>query len=98
MTRKCRINGFVIAVAIVSHVSSVVAANDAARPEFTSDIAPIFSKYCAGCHGTDEPESGLSLDSFAALQKGGERGAAIVPGRADASLLIRALTGEIEPK
>jgi hypothetical protein len=98
MTRKCRKNGFAIAVAIVSHVSLLSAINGAERLDFTSDVAPILSKYCAGCHGADEPESGLSLDSFAALQKGGERGAAIVPDRADASLLIRALSGEIEPK
>ena len=40
----------------------------------------------------------MSLESFADLQKGGSRGAAIVPGRADASMLVRVLTGEIEPK
>ncbi len=74
--------------------------NNAARatpPEFARDVAPIFAKYCAGCHNGDERESDLSLESFAELQKGGDRGAVVVPGRADASLLIRVLTGEVDP-
>ncbi|MCI0334957.1 MAG: hypothetical protein L0228_17255 [Planctomycetes bacterium] len=39
----------------------------------------------------------MSLESFADVQKGGSRGPAIVPGRADASLLVRVLSGEVEP-
>ena len=73
------------------------AAADAAAPDFAKDVAPIFAKYCAGCHNGDDREGELSLESFAELQKGGEHGAVVVPGRADASLLIRALTGEVEP-
>ena len=42
-------------------------------------------------------EGKLSLVSFAKLQKGGEKGAVVVPNRADASLMIRMLTGEVEP-
>ena len=72
-------------------------AADAAPPDFARDIAPIFSKYCAGCHNGTDREGELSLDSFAEMQKGGKKGAVVVPGQADASLMIRALTGEIEP-
>lgn len=72
-------------------------AADVAAPDFTTDVAPIFAKYCAGCHNATDRESNLSLQTFDALQQGGERGAAIVPGRADASLILRVLTGEIEP-
>ena len=73
------------------------AADEPAPPEFTRDVAPIFAKFCVGCHNADDSEGELSLESFAELQKGGSRGAAIVPGRADASLLIRAIAGEVEP-
>jgi hypothetical protein len=73
-------------------------AADAAVPNFAKDVAPIFAKYCAGCHNGTDHEGELSLDTFAELQKGGDHGAVVVPGRADASLLIRALTGEVEPK
>ena len=69
-----------------------------AAPDFAKDVAPIFAKYCAGCHNGTDLEGELSLDSFADLQKGGSRGATVVAGRADASLLVRVLTGEIEPK
>jgi hypothetical protein len=73
------------------------AAADRASPEFARHIAPIFAKYCMGCHNAVDQEGELSLESFADLQRGGSRGPALVPGRADASLLIRALTGEVEP-
>lgn len=67
-------------------------------PDFTKDVAPIFAKYCAGCHNQTDLDGDLSLANFADLQKGGSRGATIVPGRAEASLLVRVLTGEVEPK
>jgi WD40 repeat protein len=65
--------------------------------DFTKDVAPIFAKYCAGCHNDRDSENNFSLETFTGLKKGGDRGTAIVPGRADASLLIRVLTAEIEP-
>jgi hypothetical protein len=72
-------------------------AAEVAPPDFARDIAPILAKYCAGCHNATDREGDLSLESFADLQKGGEKGAVVVPGRADASLMIRALAGVIEP-
>lgn len=86
-----------ISLAVGLQFANINLAAGAASPEFTKDVAPIFAKYCAGCHNADDFEGKLSLETFAGLQKGGDRGAAIVPGRADASLLIRVLTGEIEP-
>ncbi len=73
-----------------------VRADDA--PDYTKDVAPILTKYCAGCHNADDAEGKLSVESYADLKKGGEHGAAIVPGQANTSRLIRLLTGEAEPK
>ncbi len=73
------------------------AAAETRSPDFTKDVAPILAKYCAGCHNDSDLDGELSLVSFAKLQKGGEKGAVIVPNRADASLLIRMVTGEAEP-
>jgi WD40 repeat protein len=70
---------------------------DTKSPGFTKDVAPILAKYCSGCHNDTDLEGDLSLSSFARLQKGGEKGAVVVPNRADASLMIRMLTGEVEP-
>ena len=67
-------------------------------PEYSKDVAPILAKYCSGCHNDSDLDGDLSLVSFAKLQKGGEKGAVIVPGRADASLLLRMVQGDVEPK
>lgn len=73
------------------------AAAEPKSPDFTKDVAPIFAKYCSGCHNDNDLEGELSLVSFAKLKKGGEKGAVVVPNRADASLMMRVLTGEVEP-
>jgi hypothetical protein len=46
---------------------------------------------CVKCHGDDKSESGLRLDSRAALMQGGDSGPAIVPGDPAKSLLVSAL-------
>ena len=63
---------------------------------FENRIRPPLVEHCLDCHTGDEPESGLSMDSLAGLLKGGLRGPAIVIGKPEASLLIRALRhGEV---
>ncbi len=75
---------------------STLRANEA--PDYSKDVAPILTKYCAGCHNGDDAEGKLSVESYADLQKGGEHGASVVPGQAASSRLIRLVTGEAEPK
>jgi hypothetical protein len=86
-----------LATLLALRCASVCAA-ESAPPEFAKDVAPIFAKYCVGCHNADEPESNLSFETFDHLQRGGDHGAIIVPGRSDASRLVRMLSGELEPK
>src|SRR5438874_11965352 len=92
-----RLSTFLISVvwSLAAIVQCAVA--ESKSPDFTKDVAPIFAKYCSGCHNDNDLEGELSLVSFAKLQKGGEKGAVVVPNRADASLMIRMLTGEVEP-
>ncbi|MCA9262291.1 MAG: hypothetical protein KDA60_00520, partial [Planctomycetales bacterium] len=73
--------------------STAMTADDAV-PNFTDDIEPVLTTYCAGCHTEGEDNGDLSMDTFADLMKGGESGAAIVPGKAKESLLIKSLRGE----
>ena len=40
-------------------------------PDYSKQVAPILKKYCAGCHNDEDQEGKLSLESFAALQRGG---------------------------
>lgn len=59
---------------------------------FEKRIRPLLVEHCHSCHGreTSSPMGGLRLDSSKALLTGGSRGPAVVPGRPEESLLIRA--------
>ncbi|MEO8027262.1 MAG: PSD1 and planctomycete cytochrome C domain-containing protein [Bryobacteraceae bacterium] len=63
-------------------------------PDFARDIAPVFSKRCLFCHGTSRPMAGLRLDSEAAVRKGGNLGAVIVPGASGDSPLIQRISSD----
>ncbi len=60
---------------------------------FENKIRPVLIKHCYECHSATAKEVGgkLLLDSRDALRRGGESGAAIVAGDANASLIIQAL-------
>jgi hypothetical protein len=58
---------------------------------FEGQIRPLLLEKCVKCHGDDKSESGLRLDSRAALMQGGDSGPAIVPGDPAKSLLVSAL-------
>jgi hypothetical protein len=59
---------------------------------FEQKIRPLLIERCLGCHSHGEKTKGnLVLDSRAGWQTGGDSGAAIVPGKPDESLLIRAV-------
>ena len=68
-------------------------ANAAADGEafFEQRIRPILVKHCYECHSDVNSEGGLLLDTRLGWQKGGDNGAAIVPGKPDDSLLIKAV-------
>lgn len=70
---------------------------------FESRIRPLLVEKCYKCHSEEarsqgKLRGGLLLDTRAGWAKGGDSGAAIVPGKPDASLLINSLThtGEIK--
>jgi hypothetical protein len=58
---------------------------------FEIRIRPILAARCAKCHGQSKVNNGLRVDRREWLIRGGDTGPAIVPGRPDQSLLIRAL-------
>jgi hypothetical protein len=70
----------------------VPAAPEAASEAFfESHVRPLLLEKCVGCHGDKKSESGLRLDSLAAMLRGGDSGPAIVPGKAGESLLVSVL-------
>jgi len=62
-----------------------------AEDRFEAEIRPVLVQTCFPCHGGKKTSGGLRVDSRQALLKGGDTGAAIVPGQAEQSLLIQAL-------
>lgn len=60
---------------------------------FETKIRPVLVAHCYECHSTDSKivQGALRVDSRAALLKGGDTGAAIVPGQIEQSLLIKSL-------
>jgi hypothetical protein len=59
--------------------------------------AAMLEEKCLKCHNRSVRMGGLSLVSAADAQKGGAHGAAVVPGNADASFLLRMVSGD-KPK
>jgi len=58
----------------------------------------LLKERCGSCHSAAAQSGSLSVESKAALLKGGKRGAAIVPGHAAQSPLIRFLRGTDKPR
>ena len=60
---------------------------------FAERVEPLLKSKCFGCHShaSGEMEGGLTLDSRSGWSDGGERGPAIVPGKPEQSLLIKAV-------
>ena len=70
---------------------------------FEAKIRPVLIAHCYECHSGDttSPKGGLRVDLRDTILSGGDSGAAIVPGKPDESLLLKALryeTSEMPPK
>ncbi len=86
----CRLQWLLILAA------SLFCSNDALSQDTSADffearVRPVLIKHCLQCHGADKQEGSLRLDSREGWMKGGDRGAAIVIGEPDESLLIKAI-------
>ena len=58
-----------------------------------SDVESIFDDNCTRCHGSSHP-TGLDLRSYDSVIAGSNRGAVVIAGNADESLLVRKIRGE----
>ena len=64
-------------------------AQPAHPPNYDDDVRPLFARRCFGCHNAGEMRSGLNLESYAGVMKGGSSGDAAIAGRAAASMLFK---------
>ncbi|MGE4002714.1 MAG: c-type cytochrome domain-containing protein [Planctomycetaceae bacterium] len=81
------------AIVLMAAAPALAAEQNGPAPDYVRDVAPLLKKYCAGCHNDGDHEGGFSVESFSALQKGTGKGPALLPGDANNSRMIRALTG-----
>lgn len=64
----------------------------AEAPSYYRDIEPILKANCVVCHQAMMADGGLKVDAPESLLQGGASGPAVIPGKADRSLLYTRLT------
>jgi WD40 repeat protein len=71
---------------------------DRAEPvSFWNEIIDILDNLCIGCHNVALAENGLNMEEIASMIEGGDSGPAIVPGKADESLLFSMAAHRVKP-
>ncbi len=58
-------------------------------PFWSAHVEPLLQAKCSRCHSPTKSRSGLDLSSFQAILRGGDHGAAVLPGRPDDSPMVR---------
>src|SRR6478672_6994834 len=92
MTARCPLlAGFILLLAII-------AAGAQQPPSYVKQVRPFLGKYCVECHNPDKLRGDLDLSNVKAMTKGGQNGAAFIPGKPDDSLLITLAEGKDNPK
>lgn len=91
--RVCCSAGLLVAVVVFQQARA--ADTDGIR-FFREKIEPVLAAECYRCHGAEakEVKGGLRLDTRAGILNGGDTGPAVVPGKADESLILAALRHE----
>jgi mono/diheme cytochrome c family protein len=82
---------WIIAFVMIQTSQFSAVADESTDALFENHIRPVLVQTCFGCHGDARESGALRVDSQAALMTGGESGPAIVPGKPEESLLIKAI-------
>ncbi|MGB8167206.1 MAG: PSD1 and planctomycete cytochrome C domain-containing protein [Chthoniobacteraceae bacterium] len=90
---KCR----PVAVAVLSSVFVFVSMFEVRAEDgddyFEKKVRPLLVERCFECHSHEKKvKGGLALDSRSAWEKGGDTGPALIPGKPEDSLLIKAVS------
>ncbi len=86
--------GIAVALAANAFAEPAISSSDQQLRFFENRIRPLLVRRCFECHAAENIEGGLRLDVASAISKGGDSGAAVVPGQPDASLLVSAIRYE----
>jgi hypothetical protein len=68
------------------------------KVSFVRDIAPTIVNLCTGCHRGNDPNSGLSVETFENLMRGGDSGRVIIAGNLDGSRLWQLVGAGEQPR
>src|SRR3954453_7082718 len=63
----------------------------AANQFFEKEVRPVLVKRCYDCHGEKKKKGSLRMDDISFIKEGGDSGPALVPGKPDESLMIKAV-------
>ena len=74
--------------------SCLARAADPKPVTYDDDVKPVLREHCFKCHGDDDGKSGLNMQSYATLLKGGSGGVVVEAGRPGTSVLYQALAHE----
>lgn len=64
----------------------------AGQVDYLKQVKPVLAARCLACHGVLKQEGGLRLDTALFIRKGGNSGPAAIPGKPDASPILRRIT------
>lgn len=69
----------------------------AADALWAAHVEPLLKAHCLECHNPTKTKSGLDLTSLQTILRGGDRGAAVIPGKPDESHLYTSLRADADP-
>lgn len=72
----------------------LLCASAAAQVSYETHVKPILARRCLPCHSAGEMRSGLNVETFAGILKGGGSGDVVKPGRPTTSILYLAVAHE----
>ncbi len=93
--RRATAVGAVLCAGLAAGLAQDPPAESRGESAVEQDILPLLERYCLSCHG-GKAKGGLRLDSREDALRGGDSGAAIVPGKSSESRLFRYVTGDNE--
>jgi hypothetical protein len=93
----CTYGGAILSRARQQAVLALLQQTTAKEPSFAKDVAPILAANCAGCHSAAAKMGKLSLETYAAMQQGGQHGPILVAGKSADSKLYLLIAGKAQP-
>ncbi len=68
--------------------SAPVARQDSQIPSYLQDVMPILRQTCVQCHGAQQADKGLRLDSYQRMMAGDAFGTVVIPGDSSLSAIV----------